>query len=118
PLKGWQVGRAANSLSTQSLLDRGLLRSSRIVKAQFGLVGTRFPPGGSARSTMAASSATERTAVLAVECLICMRTGGETSGRQVRTGYGDGNLVRQNSFPCQVCCPAKKILLKTLTARC
>src|SRR5262244_988557 len=47
---------------------------------------------------MAKSGATERTEPWAAERSTCTKTTGAISGRELRTGCGDGGLVLQNSI--------------------
>src|SRR5579864_2940098 len=70
------------------------------MKARYGSAEWRFHlPESSARFERAASSATERTAVLAMEFGVCSKTVRAISGSDCARECGTGNLALQNSIP-------------------
>src|SRR5215468_5066325 len=114
---GWQVGRMANSRSSQSLLDDRFLRSFRIVKARYGPPQMQLPRESFAQFGRATSNATERTAVLVGAHSIFTRTERAISGQAWLTACGNGNLALQNSIRCLESQTAYRLWAKILTAR-
>src|SRR5258705_2516459 len=115
--KALPVGRTASLLNIRSLLTSLFSEYWRIARARYGLaVWAPQLPEGSVRFPVAASVASEMMVVSATAWSAYMRTAGAISGRESKTGCGDGSLVLRSSIRCPVKWTVYKPSVKTLMA--